>query len=69
MSVSLLTTLAAESHLAEGRFLHKEQTLIKEKHLKHRVEMMIIIIINHCRHYTERQCMLLLLPLWLLLSF
>jgi hypothetical protein len=36
MSTSQQTTLAADAHLAEGQFLHEEQTLNKEKSLIYR---------------------------------
>jgi hypothetical protein len=35
-STSLQTTLAADAHLAEGQFLHEEQTLNKAKSLMYR---------------------------------
>jgi hypothetical protein len=36
MSTSLQTILAADAHLAEGQFLHEEQTLNKAKSLMYR---------------------------------
>jgi hypothetical protein len=36
MSTSLQTTLAADAHLAEGQFLHEEQTLNNAKSLIYR---------------------------------
>jgi hypothetical protein len=49
-STSLQTTLAADAHLAEGQFLHKEQTLNNAKSLIYRAgttttTIIIIIII------------------------
>jgi hypothetical protein len=48
-STSLQTTLAADAHLAEGQFLHEEQTLNKAKSLIYRAgtrRPIIIIIIG-----------------------
>jgi hypothetical protein len=36
MSTFLQTTLAADAHLAEGQFLHEEQTLNNAKSLMYR---------------------------------